>query len=120
MKYYENKDLIIDDNKKKYDVFQKGRLDDNISILITRKRFLNIFPHINGIAESWEYDKLKQHIELYFKVNKSKEFALTWFLKDVDKKYVIFQLVNNELSKVDNFMNLLESYKVMLTLLNEI
>jgi hypothetical protein len=119
MEFYENKNLVID-NGKRYDVFQKGKLDNNIAFLITKKRFLNIFPHINGIPESWEYDKLKLHIELYFQTNKSKEHFLTYFLKDVDNKYTVFQLINGELTKVNNFIEVLESYKVMLTLLNEI
>jgi hypothetical protein len=106
-----NYTMIIDDNNKKYDIFKVVKIDDNLTVCVTKKRFLNIFKKPILFEDEIRFMNLSSYIDSYIHSSTKKSYYS--FIEDINKKYFLFGYHINELIVHEKLNEILESYKII-------
>lgn len=108
MDIIEKKELIIDDNKKKYDIVFDMEINNNFKIIFAKKRIMNLFKNVS-FNEKLEFGFSRFNIHMYL------ASELVTFPEEIFNRndYIIIGIFNNEIVLKDKLIEILEMYKVI-------
>jgi hypothetical protein len=114
MEINKEKQYIIDNNKK-YDILGSWYIGSEFSILLTKKRFLNIFKNRLNLKEKLDLTQLYLHLRLFI----GSGGKISNPIVDISKLYSIYGLHNNQIIGLEETINVIEGYQVMAVLTNQ-
>jgi hypothetical protein len=105
-----NHTIIIDNNNKKYDIFRVVYIDNNLSVCVTKKRFLNLFKKLVYFEDKMRFHHFDDYVNSY--INYQGNLKYTDGINGINKKYFIFGYFMNELISSKELDEILDGYKV--------